>query len=660
MKPRDYQREAVYSIFRYFDEEKGDAGNPLIALPTGTGKSIVIAYFLKLLYEWYPNQRVMMLTHVKELIAQNYDKIMQVWPEAPAGVYSAGLKRKDAYSMITFAGIQSVGKKADLFGKIDLILVDEAHLISPTETTLYKKFFADIREKNPYLKVIGLTATPYRLGYGSIVKIDDEDESALFDKITFDATTVEAFNWFLDEGYLLPVVPKRTTMQIDVSGVGKRGGEFIAKELQSAATKDDATIRALEEAMELGEDRQSWLVFCSGVEHAIDAASMLNDMGVPCGCVHSKLKPHERDEEILKFKRGEYRALTNNNVLTTGFDHPALDMIIMLRPTASTGLWVQMLGRGTRPCYAEGFDLSTTTGRLDAIAASHKQNCLVLDFSGNTRRLGPINDPVLPKRPGEKGGGTAPIKECKHCNMENHASARFCGGIKPIPYHEADQLEMSRKGMVLKGDHYVKRDYCGAEFKFETKLKKAASTQDLIKNTLPVITDYRVDHVVYMKHTKRNDSESPPSLKVTYYCGTKTFSEWVSLMRTDWAGRKAAKWWRERTHYPLPASIDDALEIASGLKTPTHIKVWTNKKFPEIMNHCYDGTCFGTEAKPEKVEPRPIQVYSGNAILQAAGATIDDDVSYEDIVAQNTVGIAVSDVRATFDPTEHDADYVPF
>jgi DNA repair protein RadD len=106
MQLRDYQQEAVYSVFRYFDAEKGNAGNPLILLPTGTGKSLVIAGFLDLLYKWYPNQRVMMLTHVKELIAQNYDKLMKVWPEAPAGIYSAGLKRKEVlYHSITSASV---------------------------------------------------------------------------------------------------------------------------------------------------------------------------------------------------------------------------------------------------------------------------------------------------------------------------------------------------------------------------------------------------------------------------------------------------------------------------------------------------------------------------------------------------------------------------
>lgn len=658
MNLRDYQQEAVYSVFRYFDAEKGNAGNPLILLPTGTGKSLVIAGFLDLLYKWYPNQRVMMLTHVKELIAQNYDKLMKVWPEAPAGIYSAGLKRKEVYNLITFAGIASVAKHPKKFGKVDLIFVDEAHLISPRDATMYKKFFAALREVNPYLKIIGLTATPYRLGYGSIVKENEEDD-ALFDKVTFDATTPEAFNWFLEQGYLLPVVPKRTKMELDLNGVGKRGGEFIQSELQSAVNRDDATLRALEEAIECGEDRQSWLIFCSGIEHAKDACDMLNDMGISCGCIHSKLDAKERDEIIEKFKRGEFRALTNNNVLTTGFDHPMLDLIIMLRPTASAVLWVQMLGRGTRPVYAEGFDLSTQEGRLQAIAASPKQNCLVLDFSGNTRRLGPINDPVKPKRPGEKGAGTAPVKECDVCGSYNHASARYCGGFAPIPMDSVTQEQVQQlylKGFRLRGTDYVKEGFCGHEFKFQTKLKKAASTEALIKQDIPVVEDFKVTHVTYAKHTKRNDSSKPPTMKVTYYCGSKIFSEWVALLHGDWAGRKAVAWWKKRTHLPLPQTIEEALEVASMLKTPKYIKVHTNKKWPEILNYDYEGTCFGKFEAPQDDEAIQVKVYGQDGITESP--SYNDDVSWEDIVSQNTQGITVNNV---VNPVQvDDPDYVPF
>jgi DNA repair protein RadD len=224
----------------------------------------------------------------------------------------------------------------------------------------------------------------------------------MFDHIVFDGSSVEYFNWFISEGYLMPLIPKRTKMQLDVSGVGKRGGEYISSELQAAVNKAEANQLALNEALAVAGDRKKWLVFCAGVEHAEDFAELLNQNGVKACAVHSKMGGKERDQAIADFKSGKIMALTNNNVLTTGFDCPDIDLIIMLRPTGSPVLWVQMLGRGTRPVYAPGFDLSDREQRLAAIAASDKQNCLVLDFSGNSRRLGPINDPAVPRRPGQK------------------------------------------------------------------------------------------------------------------------------------------------------------------------------------------------------------------------------------------------------------------
>lgn len=626
-KLRDYQLEAVYSIFRYFDQHKAASGDPVVVLPTGTGKSLVIAEFFRLLVTWYPGQKAMLLTHVKELIAQNHDKMMKLWPEAPAGIYSSGLKQKQTHNQITFAGIQSVAKKAHLFGKVDIIMVDECHLISPKEATSYNIFFAELKKINPYLKIIGLTATPFRLGFGSIIRQEGDEEAgidAMFDHIVFDGSSVEFFNWFIHEGYLIPVVPKRTEFQLDTNGVKKRGGDFIAGELQTAVNKREANEAAIAEAMLVGQDRKSWLIFCAGVEHAIDVAAMLNENGIPAAAVHSKTSDKERDQIIADFKSGKLRAVTNNNVLTTGFDHPGIDMIIMLRPTQSTVLWVQMLGRGTRPDYAEGYDISDREQRLEAIEMSTKHDCLVLDFSGNSRRLGPINDPLKPRRPGEKGAGPGIFKECEVCGTDGQYPAwRFCGGINPA------------EGKVAHG-------FCGAPFKFKEKLKVASSSEKLIKDTLPIIEDFAVENIIYQKNVNHRDPTKPPTLKVTYYCGHKTFSEYICLMHGDWAGRRAYTWWKNRTNLPLPASIDDALDIVSTLKVPTHIKVHTNRKYPEITKCCYDGTMFGT-LSPSGQEVG-IQVYSGNGIVSANAHTsgnIYDDDNHEAKTAYNTSGYQV-------------------
>lgn len=564
IQPRSYQAECVQEIYKYFGKH---SGNPVCALPTGTGKSVVIAMFLESVFRYYPSQKVMVLTHVKELIAQNYQKLMDLWPTAPAGINSAGLGQRDVLDRIIFAGIGSVAKQWHRFGHVDLIIIDEAHLVSQNEEALYQRFLSGLRTVNPALKVIGFTATPWRLGQGRIT------EDGIFTDLCFDITGLEAFNRLIAEGYLAKLIPKQTRVMLDTDGVHMRGGEFIASELQIAVDKDEITAAALREAMELGHDRKHWLIFASGVQHAINIADMLTAMGEPCLAVHSKMSTKERDEAIAAFKSGRVRALANNNVLTTGFDFPGIDLILMLRPTASPVLWVQMLGRGTRP--AEG-----------------KENCLVLDFAGNTQRLGPINDPKIPRKKGEKQDGDAPVKLCNACATWNHASVRHCV-------------------------------FCGAEFPIATKLKQDASTQELIKGELPVVDVFKIDHITFREHTKIG---KPPMVKVSYYCGYKKFDEFVCIEHEGFAGRKAREWWRLRSTDPVPHTTAELLEAAEKLCVPTHMRVWVNKQYPEVLSYCFDGTAFGSAPAPEQKQAPSVEtLHSFNPAPEPGRKPVDKE-----------------------------------
>ena len=559
LKPRDYQLDAVYSVFKYF--ESGKTGNPVIALPTGTGKSIVLAHFLELVYKWYPGQKTMMLTHVKELIDQNFEKLLTMWPQAPAGIYSAGLKRRDTKNPIIFGGIGSVVKRAKQFGHVDLLIVDECHLISLVDKSNYRKFIADLLEINPSLKVIGLTATPWRQGQGLIT----QGENALFTDLCFDATNMESFNWFINQGYLCPVVPTRQKHTLNVDGVAIHGGEFVMSAVQDAVNKYDITYAAIREAMEVADDRKKWLVFTTGIEHAVDTAEIMNSLGIKTEAIHSKIPKVERDRILQDFKYGDLQAVTNNNVLTTGFDHPGIDLIIGLRPTMSPVLWVQMLGRGTRPLFAEGFDLTSAQGRLLAIQNSEKRDCLVLDFAANSHRVGPINDPVIP-RPKGKGTGAAPVKDCDACPAIVHASLRFC-------------------------------PKCGHEFTFEVKIATTASSADLIKQDLPVMIDFKVDTITYTIHKKKGAKDM---IKVSYYCGIKMFTEYLCVEHKGPAKTRAQDWWNFRTSGSIdsrmPSTSINALYMCNKIIKPTtSIRVWVNKRYPEVLLACIDGTHFGTQ-----------------------------------------------------------------
>ena len=531
----------------------------MIAMPTGTGKAFEIALFLHKAFSMYSNQKMLVMTHVKELIDQNFKEFLELWPQAPAGIYSAGLKRKDTQQKIIFCGIASVNKNIAAFGKVDMILVDECHLISQDDQSMYLKAFAALKAINPALRIIGFTATPWRQGQGKIT------DDGIFTHMCFDVTDMRSFNRFIKEGYLAPLIPKQTDTQLDVSGVHTRKGEFDLKELQIAVDKDEITFAALQEALAMGHDRHCWLVFGSGIKHVEKIVLMLKHLGISARCVHSKMPDVERDKNINDWKNGEYVAIVNNGVLTTGLNHKPIDFIIMLRPSQSVVLWIQMLGRGTRP-----YDYETEPKEYLRKAFPYtKRNCLVADFAGNTKRLGPINDPVTPRKRGEKTG-EVPIKVCDPgCGMFNHISARFCGG------------------KAKEDPEYRPEEGCGAPFTFQTLMVRGASTDVLVKPDAELIVeDFAVDTLTFRVHQKPG---KPDSIKVTYYCGFKKFNEYVLIEHEGFGRRKANTWWRERTQIPLPATTAEAIPLLDSLAVPTHIRVHTNKPHPEILKVTFIG-----------------------------------------------------------------------
>lgn len=538
---RPYQEEAVQSVFDYF---RTNGGNPIIGMPTGTGKSLVIGAFIMEACRAYPGTRILKLTHVKELITQNYEKLLDLWPTAPAGIYSAGLGRRDITAQILYAGIASIAKEAERVGHVDLIVIDECHLVSQKSETQYRAFIEALRGINPYLKVIGLTATYYRMGQGLLT------DTGLFTDICYDRTKLAAFNQLVRMGYLAPLVAKRmdTFLDADGEGVKAQGGEYNLKELQEAVNRDGITLAALQEALYRGSDRDHWLVFTTGVEHTETVATMLEQLGEKATFVHSKMTSGERDRRIADFKAGKYRMMVNNNILTTGFDYPDIDHIVVLRPTCSTSLWVQMLGRGTRP-------------------APGKRDCLVSDFARNSEKLGPINDPVLPQKKGRKKGGTAPVRCCETCGGYNHASARTCV-------------------------------YCGTEFPRDLKYAGVASTADVMANdeVLPKIEEMEVTRVVYSRHTKEG---RPDAIRADYYCGLRRFTAYICLEHGGYATKKAIDWWRVHIGVdPLgpgarskdefvPGKTAHALEVIDSLPQPSKIFVWTNTKYPEVRSYVF-------------------------------------------------------------------------
>lgn len=401
---RDYQNQAVNAVITQLNKPY-NFENPVVCMPTGTGKSFVIAEIVRQLLQQKPTFTILVLTHVKELIQQNYDKFKIICPDTSAGIFSAGLNKKQLNHNVVFASIQSIINIKDNLNNIDFIIIDEAHRVPNDNESQYKNLINFLYTKNADLRIIGLTATPFRTGSGSILN------DGIFTKIVFDNTQGQDFLSLIQNGYIVNLEPRETPFKYDIKDVSMLGGDYNLQQLEKAVNKQALTVKILDNALQLAEQRNKFIVFAAGVNHAKNICMYLNNRNVRTTYITNDLNNAERDRRIADFKAGKFKAIVNNNILTTGFDCPEIDCIIMMRPTLSPVLWVQMLGRGMRP-------------------SPNKTNCLVLDYTNNLATLGEINNlndnDTNEFNFSENNFGDADDKDCQVCGAVNPIRARFC------------------------------------------------------------------------------------------------------------------------------------------------------------------------------------------------------------------------------------------
>lgn len=541
---RPYQSESVQAVYAHL---RSRDDNPCIVLPTGTGKSHVIAKIVSdAVTIW--GGRVLCLAHVKELLEQNADKITKHAPEVKVGIYSAGLNRRDTDNPVIVAGIQSVFKRAGELGPFDLILVDEAHLIPPDGDGMYQQFLQDAKLVNPNVRLIGLTATPYRLKGGEICAPDN-----LLNHVCYEAFLKD----MIMQGYLSPLRSRNGKQsKPDLSNLHMQGGEFVATEVAEAFDQDFLVRTACQEIVELTQDRKSVLVFAASVAHAQHVADWLSRIsGEDVGIVTGETPHEERAATVARFKgetvktdlfsgtKGPLKYLVNVKVFTTGFDATGVDTIVMLFSTASTGLYVQVVGRGTR-------------------LHPGKEYCLVLDYGMNVMRHGPV-DAVTPRGKRAFSGGDgheSPTKECLECGALIHAAYQVCpdcGAKLPPP---------------AKPIHGYRAD--------GTPIMSGEVTDDV----------YAVTNVFYSEHKKKGADDSiPKTLRVEYQVGANFVSEWVCPEHTGWARQKFEAWWKSRSQVLPPKTAKEAATLANdgALAEPIHITVRhvSGENFDRVINY---------------------------------------------------------------------------
>jgi DNA repair protein RadD len=524
MKLRTYQSDAIQSIYQWFEAGKQA---PLIVTPTGSGKSVILAEFIRRACTEFPDTHILCVTHVKELVEQDAKAIKRVWPHASVGVYSAGLGKRQL-KPITVASVQSIYNKPQFHGRFDLIIVDEAHLIPHKSDGMYRKLLDSCLAANEHTKLIGLTATPYRLDSGLL----HEGDGALFDGISYEANVAD----LIEQGFLCRLTARHGD-SVDLDGVRTVAGEFNIAQLGERMSAIELVEHHADLIVQRCGDRNAWLIFCVTVEHAAQVSAALTRRGISSSYVSGDMPNAERDGKINAFKSGEIRALVNCAILTTGFDHPPTDAVVMLRPTLSPGLYIQMVGRGLR-------------------LHESKTDCLVLDFGGNVRRHGFIDKVEPPKKGKKTGEQQAPVKECEKCGLLVPIMTKTCPD-------------------------------CG--FTFEVAEREAETlhhTGAILSTEVPPVR-MNVQKVIYSKHTSKSGM---PTLRVTYYCGIKSVAEYICLEHQGYARSKALNWWGRRVApmEPVPRTVDDALGMTDTLATPGAITVSFATKYPEIKNYHFD------------------------------------------------------------------------
>ena len=334
---RPYQKDSVRAVVEHFRRCSDPA---VVVLPTGAGKSLVIAQLAQL-----ARGRVLVLAHVRELVEQNHGKYEAYGNQA--SIFSAGLKRKEAQRQVVFGSVQSVARNLEQFQQgFTLLVIDECHRVSLDQDSEYHRVIAHLRQHNADLKVLGLTATPYRLGLGWIYRYHHHgivrgEEDCFFRDCIFELP----LRLMVRQGYLTsPTTVDGAIAQYDFSNCRPGiGGSYQDADLNRVVKgAGRATAKIIGEVVAQAESRQGVMIFAATVEHAREILDYLP--AEQSALILGETEGFVRDQLINAFKQKQIKFLVNVAVLTTGFDAPHVDLIAILRPTESVSLYQQIVG----------------------------------------------------------------------------------------------------------------------------------------------------------------------------------------------------------------------------------------------------------------------------------------------------------------------------
>ena len=556
-KLRPYQQEAVNSVVKHFKKTRDPA---VIVLPTGSGKSLVIAELAKI-----ARGRVLALAHVKELVEQNHEKYEKY--QLKAGIYSAGMNRKDSEEKVLFGSIQSVARaKASFFQSFSLLVIDECHRVSLDGKSQYFKVIKKLREINSQICILGLTATPYRLGLGWIYQYNHKGylntlEARLFKKCIFDLSLM----FMIKNKYLtLPIKIDAPVACYDFSSLKRESAtESFSKKNIDKLLKEQTRITPgiINHIVTMAEGRQGVMIFTSTVRHAKEILGLLPEEH--SNLIIGETEQPQRDEIIQKFKEKKIKFLVNVSVLTTGFDAPHVDLIALLRPTESVSLYQQIIGRGLR-------------------LAPDKKDCLILDYTGSMFNI--FSPEIGQEKP--RSDSEVVVVPCPECGYDNN----FWG------QKDEDGYVAEHFGRKCQGAHEdpvtLEVEACAYRFRFKV-CNACGSEADIAARECPeckamiVDTDTKLKKAMSLKdaHIMKPDSmifessfdkKKKPRLKISYYdLDANALHEYYYL---DTYSNKSAFYYNFiRMHQKNPGtkikveSIEEAVQMKDLFRLPLYV-----------------------------------------------------------------------------------------
>lgn len=406
---RPYQQEALDAIKADFRKQP----NVLLQAATGAGKTILFSALIRDFMTQYPGQmHIMIAAHRQTLVQQAYDKLLRVWPEGESqiGIACHSLSSKSDFSKpVTIGTIQTIARQLNNLelGTFNLLIIDEVHMVPPMAErgkpkSQYEQTIELLRKFDPKARVLGVTATPYRLNWGYIYgdKRTQDPKRNWFTSLAYsiDIPTLQ------EEDFLCPLIHLGKEHRIDLSRVEiSSTGDYKEDALSVEMSKEIHLDSAVKAVKEYAADREHIVVFAVTIQHAELLTGRFTKAGYKAAFVHSKMKKEEVNKELAAFADGRVNVLVNVGKLTEGWDCPQTDCIVLCRPTKSAALYVQMVGRGLR--IAEG-----------------KADCKMLDLAGCMSEHGMPENPTVKNKPPKESD----YLECPKCGTENAVGAMQC------------------------------------------------------------------------------------------------------------------------------------------------------------------------------------------------------------------------------------------